>query len=100
VGGKDALTTVELVEYHANLECYQERRANFEEHLVRQLPRRHRFLLDPPRCRSVSARRLRDQLILLSALVTDSTINSREESTPVILAIVLTASITSPGSSS
>ena len=93
-------TTAELVESHAILECYQERRADCEAHLVRQLSHHHRLLLDPRGYRSVSVRKLRDQLIPLSVLATSSVMDSREESTPVILAIVQTASITSPGSSS
>jgi hypothetical protein len=102
VGETDALTIVGLVEYHVILECYQGRRVNFGEHLARQLSRCRRFLLGHPGCRSGYARKLRVQLIplRLSTLVADFVRDSREESTPVILAMVLTASITSPGSSS
>ncbi len=67
---------------------------------MRQLSRHHRFLLGPRGYRSVSVHILRDQLIPLSGFITSSVMDSREESTPWILAIVLTASITSPGSSS
>ena len=100
MGETNALTIVGLVEYHVILECYQGQRVNFGEHLARQLSRCRRFLLGHPGCRSGYARKLRVQLIPLSTLVAEFVRDSREESTPVILAMVLTASITSPGSSS